>query len=143
MKKTEIKTLLNRAEEMKRYRRFKIVYKYYWRSFERQVLAVKKQLPYSPNRELFDSIVPYLRRGEIPPIIWGGSSFQYNLLRKVGDTFYTHLSEYNCFEKFCCYGDEAAEAELLIILNQIHTLGIVFIPTGKSIRAVITWYYSA
>ena len=138
MKKTEIKTLLNRAEEMKRYRRFKIVYKYYWRSFERQVLAVKKQLPYTPNRELFEAILPYVYKGEIPPIIWGGSSFQYRILLNVGDPFYTYLNEYSCFGNFCCNGDEAAEAELLIILNQLYTIGIVFIPTGTSIRAVIT-----
>jgi hypothetical protein len=140
MKKNQnqIRTLLKIAEKMKRYHRFRIVHQHYSRSFECKVVAVKKQLPYAPHRELFESIVPYISKGQIPPIIWGGSSFQYNLLRKVGDTFYTHLSEYSCFEKFCCYGDEASEAELLGILNQIYTLGIVFIPTGKSIRAVIT-----
>ena len=123
---------------MKRYSHFKMVYQYYSLSFERQVLTIKKQLPYAPNRELFSSIIPYLRKGEIPPIIWGGSSFQYRILLNVGDPFYTHLNEYSCFEQFCCYGDEAAEAELLILLNQLYTIGITFIPTGKSIRAVIT-----
>lgn len=137
MNKTTIKTLLITAEKMRRYRRYSIVHQHYSRSFECKVLAIKKQLPYAPHRELFESIVPYISKGQIPPIIWGGSSFQYNLLRKVGDTFYTHLSEYSCFEKFCCYGDEASAAELLSILNQIHTLGIVFIPTGMSIRAIV------
>lgn len=135
---TKIKTLLITAEKMKRYHRFRIVHQHYSRYFERKKLKIQKQLPYAPHRELFESIVPYISKGQIPPIIWGGSSFQYNLLRKVGDTFYTHLSEYSCFEKFCCYGDEAAEAELLILLNQLYTLGIIFVPTGKSIRAVIT-----
>lgn len=141
--KSSIKMLLKTAKNMKRYRRFKIVFLHYSRSFERQVVTVKKQLSYAPHRELFTAIIPYLREGKIPPIIWGGASFHYNLLREAGDSFYTYANEYGCFKNFCCYGDEAAEAELLIILNQIHTLGIVFIPTGKSIRAVITWYYSA
>lgn len=137
MKISKIRSLLKTAKKMNRYRRCSIVLAYYARSFESQVVAIKKQLPYAPHRELFESIVPYISKGQIPPIIWGGSSFQYNLLRKVGDTFYTHLSEYSCFEKFCCYGDEASEAELLGILNQIYTLGIVFIPTGMSIRAIV------
>lgn len=134
---TKIKTLLITAEKMRRYRRYSIVHQHYAKVFESLVDEIKKQLPYAPHRELFESIVPYIRKGEIPPIIWGGSNFQYNLLRKVGDTFYTHLSEYNCFEKFCCYGDEAAEGNLLKILNQLYTLGIIFIPTGMTIRAVI------
>lgn len=136
--KSSMKKLLKMAEKIKRYHRFKIVRLYYCRSFESEVLAVKKQLSYAPHRELFTAIIPYLREGKIPPIIWGGASFHYNLLREAGDSFYTYANEYGCFKNFCCYGDEAAEAELLIILNQIHTLGIVFIPTGKSIRAVIT-----
>lgn len=143
MNNMKMNELLKMAAKMKRYRRFKIVYQHYSRSFERKKITIQKQLTYAPHRELFESIVPYISKGQIPPIIWGGSSFQYNLLRKVGDTFYTHLSEYSCFEKFCCNGDEAAEAELLIILNQLYTIGIVFIPTGTSIRAVITWDYSA
>lgn len=136
--KNQISTLLKIAEQMKRHSHFKIVHQYYSRSFERHVVAIKKQLSYAPHRELFTAILPYLREGKIPPIIWGGSNFQYNLLRKVGDSFYTHLSEYSFFESFCCYGDEAAEAKLLILLNQLYTIGITFIPTGKSIRAVIT-----
>lgn len=135
---TKIKTLLITAEKMRRYRRCSIVLAYYARSFESQIVDIKKQLPYTPNRELFASIVPYLRKVEIPPIIWGGSSFQYRILLNVGDPFYTHLNEYSCFKKFCCCGDEAAEAELLILLNQLYTIGITFIPTGTSIRAVIT-----
>lgn len=136
--KNHISTLLKIAEQMNRHSHFKIVHQYYSRSFERQVLAVKKQLSYAPHIELFEAILPYIRKGQIPPIIWGGSSFYYELLRKAGDSFYTHMNEYRCFERFCCYGDEAAEAQLLIILNQLYTVGIVFIPTGKSIRAVIT-----
>lgn len=137
--KSSMKKLLKMAEKIKRYHRLKIVQAYYCRSFESEVVAVKKQLSYAPHRELFTAIIPYLREGKIPPIIWGGASFHYDLLlREAGDSFYTYANEYGCFKNFCCYGDEAAEAELLIILNQIHTLGIVFIPTGKSIRAVIT-----
>ena len=136
-KTTTIKTLLITAEKMRRYRRFKMVREYYWRSFERQVVAVKKQLSYAPHRELFTAILPYLREGKLPPIIWGRASFHYNLLREAGDSFYTYANEYGCFKNFCCYGGEAAEAELLIILNQIHTLGIVFIPLGMSIRAIV------
>lgn len=138
MKIRKIRSLLKTADKVNRYRRCRIVQQYYSRSFERQVAAIRKLLPYAPHRELFESIVPYLYKGQNPPIIWGGASFHYNLLREAGDSFYTYANEYGCFKNFCCYGDEAAEAELLIILNQIHTLGIVFIPTGKSIRAVIT-----
>lgn len=136
--KSSMKKLLKIAEQMKRHSHFKIVHQYYSRSFERQVLAAKKQLSYAPHRELFTAILPYLREGKIPPIIWGGASFHYNLLREAGDSFYTYANEYGCFKNFCCYGDEAAEAELLLILNQLYTLGIVFIPIGMSIRAVIT-----
>lgn len=138
MKIRKIRSLLKTADKVNRYRRCRIVRQYYSRSFERQVVAIRKLLPYAPHRELFESIVPYLYKGQNPPIIWGGSNFQYNLLRKVGDSFYTHLSEYSFFESFCCYGDEAAETKLLILLNQLYTIGITFIPTGKSIRAVIT-----
>lgn len=139
MKKNQnqIRTLLKIAEKMKRYHRFRIVHQHYSRSFECKVVAVKKQLPYAPHRELFSAILPYLREGKIPPIIWGGASFHYNLLREAGDSFYTYANEYGCFKNFCCYGDEAAEAELLGILNQLYTLGIVFIPTGMSIRAIV------
>lgn len=136
--KNQISTLLKIAEQMKRYRRFSIVHQHYAKVFESLAEDIKKQLPYAPHREFFSSIIPYLRKGEIPPIIWGGSSFQYRILLNVGDPFYTHLNEYSCFEQFCCYGDEAAEGELLILLNQLYTVGIVFIPTGKTIRAVIT-----
>lgn len=137
MKISKIRSLLKTAKKMNRYRRCSIVLAYYARSFESQVVAIKKQLPYAPHRELFTAIIPYLREGKIPPIIWGGASFHYNLLREAGDSFYTYANEYGCFKNFCCYGDEAAEAELLLILNQLYTLGIVFIPIGMSIRAVI------
>ena len=135
---TEMNELLKMAAKMKRYRRFKIVYQHYSHSFERKKLKIKKQLTYAPHRELFESIVPYIYKGQLPPIIWGGSCFYYELLRKAGDPFYPHLDEYGCFQSYCCYGDEAAEAELLILLNQLYTIGITFIPTGTSIRAVIT-----
>lgn len=141
--KNHISTLLKIAEQMKRHNRFKIVREYYSRSFERKKIEIQKQLPYTPNRELFETIVPYIYKGQLPPIIWGGSCFYYELLRKAGDPFYTHLDEYGCFQSYCCYGDEESAAKLLILLNQIYTVGIVFIPTGKSIRAVITWDYSA
>ncbi len=138
MKKNEIRDLLKIAGKMKRYRRFKIVFLHYSRSFERKKIKLKTQLSYAPSRELFEAILPYVYKGEIPPIIWGGSSFQYRILLNVGDPFYTHLNEYSCFGNFCCNGDEASAAELLILLNQLYTVGIVFIPTGKTIRAVIT-----
>ena len=138
MMKSSIKMLLKTAKNMKRYRRFKIVFLHYSRSFERQVVSIKKQLSYAPSRELFETIVPYIYKGQLPPIIWGGSCFHFELLRKAGDPFYTHLNEYGYFQSYCCYGDEAAEAKLLILLNQLYTIGITFIPTGKSIRAVIT-----
>lgn len=138
MKISKIRSLLKTAKKMNRYRRCSIVLAYYARSFERQVVAIKKQLSYAPHRELFETIVPYIYKGQLPPIIWGGSCFHFELLRKAGDPFYTHLNEYGCFQSYCCYGDEESAAKLLILLNQIYTVGIVFIPTGKSIRAVIT-----
>lgn len=143
MNNMKMNELLKMAAKMKRYHRFRIVHQHYSRYFERKKLKIQKQLPYTPNRELFEAILPYVYKGEIPPIIWGGSSFQYRILLNVGDPFYTYLNEYSCFGNFCCNGDEVAEAELLIILNQLYTIGIVFIPTGTSIRAVITWDYSA
>ena len=115
--KSSIKMLLKTANNMKRYRRFKIVFLHYSRSFERKKIEIQKQLPYTPNRELFETIVPYIYKGQLPPIIWGGSCFYYELLRKAGDPFYTHLDEYGCFQSYCCYGDEESAAKLLILFR--------------------------
>lgn len=142
MKSSKIKMLLKTAKNMKRYRRFKIVFLHYSRSFERQVLEVKKQLSYAPSRELFETIVPYIYKGQLPPIIWGGSCFHFELLRKAGDPFYTHLNEYGCFQSYCCYGDEESDLhrrDSIYPDREIHSCRdninlsrtkVVFIPIG-------------